>query len=184
MADLYSNRNEVLGDSTNLLQESLYGEFSDYGVDGDAAQAAEMSKKVEGSYRERVKIMTAEKAVEVENSFLFAPVSKDAAYIEINEYFDYGHTCSLSGIAEYKKIGGFVLQEDEDDALGMCQLTVQADRGAIKISPIGSCSKYCGARGHLGFEHYSLSSRKKISADELAKASHAYEYYRNYFDLK
>jgi len=164
------------------LKEESAKLWESYGESGDPARAKEQLAKMAGVYKRRFKNADISgKAYDSEDVFEFVPVGASAAYLKMHLEFFNGHVCDIAGVAEYKKVGGFVFQDD-DDPQEPCLLTVRLTGDAIDFAdPTGSCRKFCGARGGFsqGFE---LSRRRTIrympiilKSDEYIKAMEAYE---------
>ncbi|MFN8390234.1 MAG: hypothetical protein U0136_08100 [Bdellovibrionota bacterium] len=145
------------------LEAESQSRVQSYGQPGDRSEAKILLKQLGGVYKRRFKNGTIDgNSYQSEDVFEIVPVSDDAAYIKLHFEFYNGHTCSLAGIVEYKKVGGFVFQDP--DAENSCLLTISLKNKSVVLDdPNGSCKeKSCGARGGYQGEDFKLSERRDI----------------------
>jgi len=144
-----------------IAEDKEIDAVSSYEENGDPKLAKELIKKLEGVYKKRFNNGTidGDKFVS-ENVLEFVRVSDSAAYIKTKLEFYNGHQCFIFGVAEYKKIGGFVLKTP---ASYECKLTISVKGDKLVLSdPNGICREHsCGARGGYNGE-FTLSSKRKI----------------------
>lgn len=166
-----------------VLKEESAKLWGSYGEAGDQTEAKTQLDKMAGVYKRRFKNGdTSGATYKSEDVFEFVPVSESAVYLKMHLNFFNGHECGIAGIAEYKKVGGFVFQDD-DAVLGRCLLTVSLTGDKVNFSdPTGSCQKFCGARGGFSNEGFELSRRRTIrympailGSTDYTKAIEAYE---------
>ncbi|WP_044563140.1 hypothetical protein [Azospirillum sp. B4] len=130
-----------------------------YVPDGNKADAKALLARLAGLYKHRVRTADGP-GHEAENVFEIVGVGDAAAYVRMQLFFYDGQTCGIAGVAEYKKIGGFVFQDP--DRHDQCLLTVSLTGGEVGFSdPNGSCQKFCGTRGSLTEETFLLKQKKK-----------------------
>lgn len=147
-----------------VLKEESAKLWSSYGEDGNPAEAKAKLDKMTGVYKRRFKneYMSGD-TYESEDVFEFVPISDSAAYLKMYLNFFNGHRCSIAGVAEYKKVGGFVFQDDDDAVLDQCLLTVTLTGDKIDFTdPTGSCQKFCGTRGRFSNKGFELNRRRTI----------------------
>ncbi len=134
-----------------------------YKKNGDAKSGKELIKKLEGVYKKRFNngFIDGTKTVD-EDVLEFVRISDTAVYIKTKLYFYNGHQCFIYGVAEYKKIGGFVLQTPE---FSECKLTIFLKGDNLSLSdPDGVCREHsCGARGGYNNTEFPLKNKRKIS---------------------
>ena len=150
--------------------------MAEYGQPGDASRAQELLTKMSGVYKYNVKNtdFTCGK-YQSEDVLEFVPVSDSAAYVKSRLYFSNNHSCAFAGIAEYKRIGGFVLQDTGSENAQRCILTISLDDDKVAFKdPNGNCMKFCGARGNLGAARFNLGQRKKIRYMPVIEKSQEY----------
>lgn len=138
--------------------------MSTYGLPGDALKAKALLGTMSGVYKRRFKNGdTAGFAYRSEDIFEFVPISPFAAYIKLHLEFFNGHECNVAGVAEYKKVEAFVLQDPDGPNGNRCLLSIKLDGKKISFQdPNGSCMKFCGARGSFSGENFYLAQRRKI----------------------
>jgi hypothetical protein len=150
--------------------------FSPYDEDGNVADAKTLLQEMAGVYKRRFENGdTFGDTYMTEDVFEFVPVSDSAAYLNMRLNFFNGHQCSIAGIAEYKKIGGFVYQGTESDNADKCLLTIKLKGDQIDFEdPNGNCRSFCGARGGVDGEGFKLSQRRVIKYMPIIQRSTAY----------
>ena len=136
--------------SVNLYQEP-----------GSPAAARDLLEQLEGVYKKRFQNsdISGEKYVS-ENIIEIVKANEYKAYIKIRLNFYNGHTCAIQGVAEYKKIGGFVYNPAENQD---CYLTVRREGDFLTLSDPGyACrAQTCGARGGYS-EQFPMKARREI----------------------
>jgi hypothetical protein len=146
-----------------------------YGADGDVAASKMLLSELSGVYKKRFKNGdTSGNSYISEDVFEFVPVSDRAAYIKMRLNFFNGHGCGIAGIAEYKKVGGFVYSDKDKE--NSCLLTVKLNDKKITFSdPNGNCQKFCGARGGFGGETFDMSVKREIQYLPIILNSREYQ---------
>lgn len=161
------------------LNAALQTAAAAYETPGDPVQAKKLLKTMAGVYKMRFQNgdVTGRK-FQSENVFEFVPVSNDAAYVKAQLNFFNGHECNIAGIAEYKKVGGFVFQDVEGvPKEERCLWTIRLIGSSIYFNDsTGHCQKFCGSRGGLnGGKWFSLNQKRPIRYMPLILCSEEYQ---------
>jgi len=148
-----------------------------------AALAAEPStnagatiKGIEGVYKSRFANSTVQdEHFESEDILEIVSYGANAIYFRVHLEFYNGHTCDLYGIAAYEN-GSFVFHGKSDVSDAICNLTIRADGGNVKLDDVGgNCRTYsCGARGGYHDVSFPIKSRRVIKYMKRLQASHEY----------
>ncbi|NDF12109.1 MAG: hypothetical protein EB060_04770 [Proteobacteria bacterium] len=148
---------------------------AEYGPDGDVKEAKSLIEKMEGVYKKRFKNGTIDGGeYPSEDIFEFVRIADSAAYIKMSLEFFNGHGCGISGVAEYKKVGGFVFQDPAKE--NSCLLTIKLDGDKISFEdPENNCSKFCGARGSFNAKSFTLKQKRAIRYMPIILKSEDYQ---------
>lgn len=134
-----------------------------YGESGNLSEAKQLNRALSGVFKRRHRFPPESRdAPQYEDILEFVPVSDFAAYVKIALRGEPRDSCSVAGIAEYKKIGGFVYQDN--DKPNACLLTIKLAGGTIEFSdPNGSCLKLCGMHTSIEQAHvFNLGQKRTI----------------------
>jgi hypothetical protein len=151
-------------------------EDSPYDTPGDSEEATRQMLKLEGNYSRHVSNALVDGSeYKAENTMQFVKVSDNAAFMSMHTQFYNGHECNISGIVEYKKVGGFVFQ-DPDKTTPACLLTVKLNDTNIEMKdPEGNCHKFCGAKGGLNGTQFTLRQKTQIKDFKKIRKSDRYQ---------
>jgi hypothetical protein len=156
LIERYKNLLDQLKSESSNLGQIINGPI------GSPEEARAAIQKLEGVYKNRFQNSDIDgNKYQSENVFEFVHVSDVAAYIKVHLQFFNGHSCSISGIAEYKQSGELIFQDP--DIENSCALSISQNKEQIKFEDRGgNCHKFCGARGGLGGVVFNLNQKRKI----------------------
>lgn len=162
LSDLSGSRDKVLNES------------------GSSADARALIGRLEGVYKQKTKsgFVTGEEYT-AEDVLEIVKVSDNSIYFKTVLHFYNGHKCGLSGVANYRKAGGFVYEEVGDSA---CRLLIEPKKNQISFTDLANCKNYCGARGSWNGSAFATSQKRKIKylptilkSDDYKNALSAFE---------
>lgn len=152
--------------------------FSNYASASNPSQAEDLIHKIEGVYKRSFQNGSVQgETYTSENILEIVPYEKDMIYFVIKSYFYNGHSCSVSGIAQYQD-GKFIFSPSEPFEDQPCKLNISLKNGhIISIQDVNDVCRryYCGVRGGLNDESFTLEKRRKIKYMERILNSRQYK---------
>ncbi|WP_145734016.1 hypothetical protein [Nitrospirillum pindoramense] len=156
----------------NAAQAESAKRATAYAPDGNRADAKALLARIAGIYRHPVR--SADGPHGAEDVLQVMPVADGATYLDMRLSFDNGRSCTITGIAEYKKIGSFVFQDPKPGKACLLTMSLSGDELGFN-DPTGACAKFCDDGASLTAETFTQKQRKKLRATPALKQTSDYQ---------